>query len=121
MGDAKNANVVAAHGAERKAKMMLRSHKKAAKKAMKKVRKAKKAVKKAARKAKKKAHRALSPVQRQARYLVKHAVGRTQHAKNPRAQAAHEVTAGNAALRKMVVKAGKTFVKAGRTFAKSVA
>merc|ERR1712072_1511928 len=84
--DAKNANVVAAHAAERKAKMMLRSHKKAAKKAMKKVRKAKKAVKKAARKAKKKALRALSPVQRQARnlvkharHLVKHAVGRTVH------------------------------------------
>merc|ERR1711959_365719 len=119
--DAKNANVVAAHAAERKAKMMLRSHKKAAKKAMKKVRKAKKAVKKAARKAKKKALRALSPVQRQARNLVKHAVGRTQHAKNPRAQAAHEVASGNAALRKMVVKAGKKFVKAGGAFAKSVA
>merc|ERR1712054_205248 len=68
-----------AHAAERKAKALLAAKRK-------------------------RLDRALTPVQRAAKKLVKHAVQKTQASASPHAQAHHEIEAGTRKLRTMVAK-----------------
>merc|ERR1711998_375453 len=81
--DALTAKKNAAHTAERKAKMLL---------------------KKRTNEKKAKLNRALTPVQRQAKKLVKHAVRKTQSSTAPHVAAHREIEAGTRRLRHLVAK-----------------